>query len=77
VAARVGELGHVSVEVLAALRAEVSRVKHDEVAWPPGAGIAEVVETAASPAIAVGAVAAPGAGPAAVVPVAEADVGLG
>src|SRR5262245_45648266 len=77
VAARVGQVGHVGVEVPAALRAEVPGVEHDEVAGPPGEGIAEVGEGAAAPAIAVGAVAAPRAGPAAVVAAAEADVGRG
>src|SRR5512135_788090 len=77
VAAGVGQGGHVGVEVLAALRAEVPGVEHDEVAGPTGEGIAEVVEGAAAPTIAVGAVAAPWAGPAAIVAAAEADVGFG
>src|SRR5262249_56449186 len=77
VAARVGQVGHVGVEVLAALRAEVAGVEHDEVAGPAGEGVAEVVQGAAAPAVAVGTVAAPRAGPAAVVAAAEADVGPG
>jgi hypothetical protein len=77
VAAGVGQVGHVGVEVLAALRAEVLGVEHDEVAGPSGEGVAEVVEDAAGGPVPVGAVAAPRAGPAAVVPAPEADVGLG
>jgi hypothetical protein len=77
VAAGVGQVGHVGVEVLAALRAEVPGVEHNKVAGPTGEGIAEVVEGTAAPTIAVGAVAAPRAGPAAIVAAAEADVGLG
>ena len=52
-------------------------VEYDKVAGPSGEGVAEVVEGAAAQTIAVGAVAAPRAGPAAVVAAAEADVGLG
>src|SRR5262245_23879597 len=77
VAAGVGQVGHVGVEVLAALRAEVLGVEHDEVAGPAGEGVAEVVEGAAGGPVTVGAVAAPRAGPAAVVAAAEADVGPG
>ena len=75
--AGVGQVGHVGVEVPAAAGAVVPGVEHDEVAGPAGAGIAEVVEGTAAPTIAVGAVAAPRAGPAAIVAAAEADVGLG
>jgi hypothetical protein len=76
-AAGVGQVGHVSVEVPAALRAEVLGVQHDGVAWSSGEGVAEVVEGAASGPVAVGTMAAARAGPAAVIAAAEADVGLG
>src|SRR5512135_641301 len=77
VTAGVGQVGHVGVEVPAALGAAVPRVEHDDVAGPAGEGIAEVVEGAAAQPIAVGAGAAAWAGPAAVVAAADADVGLG
>ena len=77
VAAGSGQVSAVGVEVFAALRAEVLGVEHDEVAGPAGEGVAEVVEGATPPAVAVGAVAAPRAGPAAVVTAPEADMGLG
>jgi hypothetical protein len=77
VAAGVGQVGRVGVEVLAAPGAEVLGVEHDEVAGPTREGVTEVVEGAAGGAVPVGAVAAPRAGPAAVVAAAEADVGPG
>jgi hypothetical protein len=77
VAAGVSQVGHVGVEVPAALRAEVLGVQHDGVAGPTGERVAEVVEGAAGGPVTVGAVAAPRAGPAAVVAAAEADVRLG
>jgi hypothetical protein len=52
-------------------------VEHDEVAGPAGEGIAEVVEAVACGATPVGTVAAPRAGPAAIVTAPEADIGLG
>ena len=76
VTAGVGQVGHVGVEVPAALRAEVPGGEHDEVAGPTGEGVAEVVEGATAPAIAVGTVLTSRAGPAAVVPASEADVWL-
>src|SRR3954452_6933560 len=51
VTAGVGQVGHVGVEVPAALRAEVPGVEHNEVAGPTGEGVAEVVEGATAPAI--------------------------
>ena len=77
VAAGSGQVGAVGVEVPAALRAEVPGVEHNEVAGPTGEGVAEVVEGATAPAIAVGTVLTSRAGPAAVVPASEADVWLG
>src|SRR6516225_4185238 len=74
VAAGVGQVGHVGVEIAAALRAVVLGVEHHEVAGPAGEGVAEVVEGAAGGPVTVGAVATPGAGSAAVVAAPEADV---
>ena len=77
VAAGVGQVGHVGVEVLAALRAEVPGVEHNEVAGSAGEGVAEVVEGTAAPTITVGTGPAPRTRPAAVVAAAAADVGPG
>src|SRR5512143_2298005 len=77
VTAGVGQVGHVGVEVPAAPGTVVPGVEHDDVAGSSGEGVAEVVEGAAAPPIAVGAVAAARARPAAVVATAKADVGLG
>src|SRR5512135_3597725 len=77
VAAGVGQVGHVDVEVPSATGAVVSGVEHDDIAWPAGEGVAEVVEGAAAPPVAVGAAAAARTGPAAVVAAPDADVGLG
>jgi hypothetical protein len=76
-AAGVGQVGGVGVEVLAAAAAVVLGTEQDEVARPPGEGVTQVVEGAACDPIAVGAVAAPRAGAAAVVAAADADLGLG
>src|SRR5512142_2694880 len=43
-AAGVGQVGHVGVEVLAAAGAVVLGVEHDDVAGPAGEGVTEVVE---------------------------------
>src|SRR4051794_30398143 len=77
VTAGVGQVGHVGVEVPAALRAEVPGVEHNEVAGPARERVAEVVESAAAHRIAVGATATARAGPATVVSAPEADLGLG
>jgi hypothetical protein len=77
VAAGVGQIGHVGVEVPAALRAVVLGAEHDEVARSAGEGIAEVVERAAGGPVTVGAMATPRAGPAAVIAAPDADVRLG
>jgi hypothetical protein len=76
-AAGVGQLGGVGVEVLAAAAAVVLRAEQDDVAGPAGEGITQVVESAANDPIAVGAVTAPRAGAAAVVAAADTDLGLG
>jgi hypothetical protein len=55
----------------------VPGVGHDDVVGPTGAGVAEVMEGAAAPTIAVGAVAAPRARPAPVVAAPAGDDGLG
>src|SRR5512147_2701677 len=72
-----GQVGHVGVEVLAAAGATVLGVEQDEFAGPPGHRLAQVVERSPHPAVAVGALAAPRAGPAAVVAAADADPGSG
>ena len=77
VAAGVGEVGHVGVEVLAAAGAIMLGVDQDDVAGPPGEGIAQVVEGAACQAVAVGAMAAARAGPPAVISALAGDLGLG
>jgi hypothetical protein len=77
VAAGVGQIGGVGVEVLAAGAAVVLRAEQDDVARPAGVGVAQVVEGAAGDPIAIGAVTAPRAGAAAVVAAADADLGLG
>ena len=77
VAAGVGEVGHVGVEVLAAAAAVVRRAEQDDVAGPTGEGVPQIVEGAAGDPIAVGAVAAPRAGAPPVVAATDADLGLG
>jgi hypothetical protein len=77
VAARVSQVGHVGVEILAATGAIVLRVDHDGVAGPPGERIAEVVERTSGLGIAIGAVSAPGTGPSAVITALDADLGFG
>jgi hypothetical protein len=77
VTARFGEVGHVSVEVLAAASAIVLRVEDDEVAWPSGEGIAQVMEGPSSLRITIGAIATARARPAAVIAALAADLGLG
>jgi hypothetical protein len=52
-------------------------VEHDNVAWPFCERVAEVMESAARQAIAVGTMAAAGAGTPAVVAAPEADIWLG
>jgi hypothetical protein len=77
VTARRSQVGHVGIEILAAAEAIVLRVKHDQVAWPLGERVAEVVESAARQTIAIGTMAATGAETPAVVAAPEADVWLG
>src|SRR5215813_11383370 len=62
-AAGVGQVGGVGVEVLAAAAAVVLRAEQDDVARPAGEGVTQVVEGAADDPIAGGAVTAPRAGP--------------
>jgi hypothetical protein len=76
-AAGVGQVGGVGVEVLAAAGAVVLRAEQDEVAGPAGEGVTQVVESAAGDPIAVGAVTAPRAGAPPVVAAADADLGPG
>jgi hypothetical protein len=77
VAAGVGEVGHVGVEVLAAAGAVMLGIDQDDVAGSAGEGIAQVVKSAASVAVAVGAMAASRTGPPAVIAALAGDLGLG
>jgi hypothetical protein len=72
-----GQVGGVGVEVLAAAAAVVLRGEQDDVAGPPGEGVAQVVEGAANEPIAGGAVSAMRAGAPPVVAAADAEIGLG
>jgi hypothetical protein len=76
-AAGVGQVGGVGVEVLVAGAAIVLRAEQDDIAGPAGVGVAQVVEGAAGDPIPVGAVPAPRAGAAARVAAPDADLGLG
>jgi hypothetical protein len=53
------------------------RVEYDDVAWPPGEGVAQVVEGAVTEPVAVGAVSAMRATAPPVVPALDADLGFG
>jgi hypothetical protein len=77
VAAGVGEVGHVGVEVLAAAGAVMLGIDQDDIAGSSGEGIAQVVEGAACQAVAVGAVPAARAGPLAIIAALAGDLGLG
>jgi D-arabinose 1-dehydrogenase-like Zn-dependent alcohol dehydrogenase len=77
VAAGIGQVGHVGVEILAALGAEMLRVDQDNVARSAGEGVAQIVESAACDVVAVGAMSAVWAGPPAIVAVLAGDLGLG
>jgi len=77
VAAGVGEVGHVGVEVLATVGAIMLGVDQDDVAGSAGEGIAQVVKSTASEAVAVGAMAASRTGPPAVIAALAGDFGLG
>src|SRR5262245_4941122 len=76
-AAGVGQVGGVGVEVLAAGAAVVLRTEQDDVARPPSEGVTQIVKGAADDPVAVGAVTAPRAGAPAVVAAADADLDLG
>ena len=76
-AAGIGQVGGVGVEVLAARAAVVLGTEQDDVAGSPGEGIAQVMKGATDEPIAGGLAAAMRAGPAAVVAALEADLGLG
>jgi hypothetical protein len=52
-------------------------VDHDAVARPSGEGIAEVVQSATELTVAIGTMAATGAGPSAVIPALTANFGRG
>jgi hypothetical protein len=72
-----GQIATVGVEVLAARGAVVLGVGQDDIARPPGGEVTEVVECALEDAVAVGAVAAPRAGPPPVIAAALSGLGLG
>jgi hypothetical protein len=77
VAAGVGEVGHVGVEVLATVGAIMLGVDQDDIAGSAGEGIAQVVKSTAGEAVAVGAMAASRTGPPAVIAALAGDFGLG
>jgi hypothetical protein len=77
VAAGVGEVFHVGVEVFATSGAVMLRIEQDDVAGSAGEGIAEVVEGAACDAIAVGAMGASRAGPPTIIAALTGDLGFG
>jgi hypothetical protein len=77
VTAGVGQVGPVGIEVPATAGARVLGGDQDEVAGPPGEGIAEVVEGPSGPTIAVGAMATARAGAPPVISALAADLGLG
>ncbi len=77
VAAGVGQVGHVGVEVLAAAGAVMLGIDQDDVAGSPGEGVAQVVEGTAGQAVAVGAVAAPRARSPTVIAAPAGDLGPG
>jgi hypothetical protein len=76
-AAGVGQVGGVGVEVPVAMAAIVLRAEEDDVAGPPGEGVAQIMKGAADEPIAGGAASAMRAGPAPVVAALDADLGLG
>jgi hypothetical protein len=53
------------------------RIDQDEIAGPSGEGVAQVVENAASPAVAVGTVSASRAGSSAIIAALAGEFGLG
>jgi hypothetical protein len=77
VAAGVGEVGHVGIEILATAGAIMLGVDQDDVAGSAGEGIAQVVESASGEAVAIGAMAASRTGPPAVIAALAGDFGLG
>jgi hypothetical protein len=77
VAAGIGKVGHVGIEVLTAAGAIMLGVDQDDVARSAGEGIAQVVEVAAGEAVAVGTMAAAWAGSPAVIAALAGDLGLG
>jgi hypothetical protein len=77
VTARGSQVSHVGVEILATARAIVLGIDQDQVAGPTSQGIAQVVERASHPPIAIGALAATWTGPASVISALAADLGLG
>src|SRR5262249_8176017 len=77
VTAGCSQVSHVSVEILAAAGAIVLGIDQDQVAGPPGQGIAQVVEGASHQPITIGAMAAVWAGPPPVISALATEFGLG
>jgi hypothetical protein len=77
VAAGVGEIGHVGIEVLAAAGAIMLGIDQDDITGSPGEGVAQVVKGASCQAVAVGAMAAAWAASPAVIAALAGDLGLG
>jgi len=76
-AAGVGQVGHVGVEVLAAASAVVLGIEHHDIARPTREGIAQIMEGAPGRPIAIGTVAAVRAVSTAIDAAADADLSLG
>jgi hypothetical protein len=77
VAARMGEIGHIGVEVFATAGAVVLGVEHDHVSWPPSERVAQVMESAVGGAIAIRTVPTPRAWSPPVIATADAEIGRG
>jgi D-arabinose 1-dehydrogenase-like Zn-dependent alcohol dehydrogenase len=77
VAAGIGEIGHVGVEILAALGTIVLRVDQDDITRSACERVAQIVECAACDAVTIGAMSATRTGTPAVIAVLAGDLGLG
>jgi hypothetical protein len=71
------QVRHVGIEILATAGAIVLGIDHNQFAGPTGQGIAQVVEGASHPPIAIDALAATWAGSTTVISALAADLGLG
>jgi hypothetical protein len=77
VAAGVGEVGHVGVEILATAGTVMLGIDQDDVAGSAGEGIAQIVKGAAGEAVAVGTMPAARTRPSAIIATLAGDFGLG